>query len=172
LAQSTACALLSDTTGNHTLFRYNPNLSRYSRAADVGGVIPNLTFTPNTVWKVSENCDRFSVDNFIFSAAPNNQSVYHPLNNNFTTFIWTAIDRNLTTATFNGGVWRLSPNTNAFTPFISNISLVAFNSVYVFGPRILIAATNSTVARVFAYNDLGVGVPTLCLNYSLGGFQN
>lgn len=112
VAKSGQCELLKDSSNNYIL--YKSLNSTYVRFADLTSVVSSLGVNSTSVWRVSQNCDRFSVDKHIFSSSQANQTLFQPITNNLTAFVWTSIDNNLTTAVVGSAVWRYNAGQNNF----------------------------------------------------------
>lgn len=138
----------------------------------------NITLSPNSTWALSDNCDRFAVNNKLFSRLANstgNQSIFTPI-----PFPQppSSLDRNLAVAVIGNNIWRLSPN-NTFILVLNTtdptqnrtLTILPMNNIYTNNNTVIITATNSTSAQVLAFTFDNNGVFSPCLNFFFPQYQ-
>jgi len=146
--------------------------------ADVTSLLSGVTINSTTKVALSLGCDRFSVDNKIYTIIPSNNytalQTFMIVTNNMTTFTWTSSDLNLTTVIIGSAVWRYQPTSasNAFVKILdSPYPLFSNATLYANPGRLLITGANSTCAQAFAFIDQN-GTLQSIFNWTFQNYQN
>ena len=91
LAMNDKCLILKETASNNISIATLPPASNSTNTSNNPFVLQdvtqaiinaNITLTPNSTWAISDLCDRFAVDNKVFSKSSNqtaNQSIFTPI---------------------------------------------------------------------------------------------
>jgi hypothetical protein len=168
------CFLLFDVAiRNFTIATLNGNTTQLEDLGFLMNGSPLINIT--SYWQLSDNCDRFAVNNNVYYRGPN--TTHYSLisnNSNNSTFAPIALDRSITTAIVGTTVWVLNPATNSFYPIYDNVQpFLSTVTVSTFNNRIVISSTNTTAAQVLAFAlDPTTNLLTNVLNFNFAGYQS
>jgi hypothetical protein len=138
---------------------------------NVTPLLSNFTINSSSKWTISQNCDRFAVDNHVFFRTPG-QPRFNPIRNNISDFAPSSLDRELTAAVVNSSVWLLNTDTSSFMrAFDSPWPFLPRRSIVVRDNRVVVTATNGTAAQVLAFFIESSGSFTNCLNFYFPMYQ-
>lgn len=173
------CFIFVDTnTNNFTIAIAPPTNANTTNTTnpftyhDLTPLVANMSINNQSQWRVSEQCDRLSINNRIFVRLPN-QPRFVPVNNNMTLFTPSSLDIDLTAAVVGNSIWRFNPNTSNFVrAYDSPFPILPNSSISVADNKIVVTGTNSTVAQVLAFFVESSGNFTPCLNYYFPAYQN
>lgn len=190
------CLVLKEAaSGNINIARPPANVNGSTNASvpftlqDVTQVLTsaNVTSNASSNWMVSNFCDRFAVDNKVFTRTLNQS--YIPL-----TFPQppSSLDKNLSVAVIGNDIWSLSPLNNTFVLALNNSLLLSqngtnatnntsgplpppilpMNKVYTANNLIVVTATNNTAGQVYAYSVGMNGMIKPLLNFYFPAYQS
>lgn len=180
MAQNQRCKFVRQVGAQNFSINIFDRLTRqFKPFADVTSLLTNVTTNASTKYAVSLGCDRFSVDNRIFTITPSNNTNLSALQNfsivqnDLSTFTWTSSDENLTTIIIGSSVWRYSPESNnSFIKMLdSPVPLISLAKIYSNPGRVVLAGTNSTTAQVLAFADMNGTLPCI-FNWTFQNYQN
>jgi hypothetical protein len=138
---------------------------------NVTPLLSNFTINSSSKWTISQNCDRFAVDNQVFFRTPG-QPHFNPIRNNISDFAPSSLDRELTAAVVNNSVWLLNTNTSSFMrAFDSPWPILPRSSIFVRDNRVVVTAVNGTAAQALAFFIESSGNFTKCLNFFFPMYQ-
>jgi hypothetical protein len=164
------CLIVFPTSGSQLrLYKFNHTSINFDQDSILSSTLTGINANSANVWRTSDHCERFSVDNYLFGkkAGGSWQQLSNP-----SSLPWAAIDDNLTYAVANNGsLYRLDLATNTFFLFFMPTRPFSVNSVvYVWEDRVIVAYTNSTGADVYAFLD-STGTAKSLFNYSSNSFS-
>ncbi len=179
LTQNQHCKFIRQVGAqNFTIMILDRQTKQFRRLAEVTSLLSSVTITGTTKYGISLGCDRFSVDNRIFSIVPSNSTnttalqTFTPVSNDLATFTWTSSDDNITTVIVGSSVWRFKPDNNSFIKILdSPVPLFSDAKIHSSPGRFVIAGVNSSAAQVFAFDDRNGTLPCV-FNWTFQRYNN
>ena len=139
-----------------------------------------ITFTPTDItaavsnaptkvsWKVSTDCSKISVDNYIFASFSGSFSL---VNNNFNKFTWIAIDKTFTYALLSGSIWKYDATSNLNKSYSTlNSTFTSGSQLLSYSTRIIVYQLTSLSALVNSFIDTGSALTQLP-SIQMSGFK-
>jgi hypothetical protein len=124
LATSKNCLIVSQGTTTYNLYTLSQNSNTLAfSSADISLW---AGMTTSTIWKVNDDCSKFSKGKFVFAYSTTSSDFAFVSNTQ--NLVWTAIDSTLTYAYVSGVIWKYNSAKNLYVSYYTNISSSSYTT--------------------------------------------